>query len=128
DWAPSKPSKLLLTMVPDTTNPEAPEITFTSNELSGDPATLSGVVLSWPANAYNCTYRLQKMNSVGNWVTIFTMKTNDDIIVNLAATDLGTDTLLKANAESDSTIYHRFKVEVENCSGLFNLEDKILII
>lgn len=46
DWAPSQPSKLLLTAVIDTINPEAPEITFMSNGLSGSPATLTGVNLS----------------------------------------------------------------------------------
>jgi len=128
EWAPSLPSKLLLTTVVDTVNPEAPEISFTSDGLSGSPATLTGVVLSWPATVYNGTYYLEKMNNVGNWVTIYRMKTNAAVVVSLAATDLNTDTLLKENADDGRPIYNRFRVQVENSSGLFNLEDKVLTI
>jgi len=129
DWAPSQPSKLLLTAVPDTINPDSPEITFTSNGLSGSPATLAGVNLAWPTTAYNGTYYLDKMNSAGNWVTVYRMKTNTTpIIVNLAATDLGTDVLPKEDADESRPIYNRFRVRVENSSGLFSLTDKVLVI
>lgn len=129
DWAPSQPSKLLLTAVPDTINPEAPEIAFTSNVLSGSPAALSGVTLSWPTTVHNGTYYLEKMNATGNWLTIYRVKTNaTPITVNLAATDLGTDTLLKEDVEEERPVYNRFRVRVENSSGLFNLIDKVLVI
>jgi hypothetical protein len=129
DWAPSQPSKLLLTTMPDTSNPEAPEITFTSNGLSGSPATLPGVNLSWPTTVYNGTYYLDKMNATGNWLTIYRMKTNTTpITVNLAATDLGTDVLSKEDADDGRPIYNRFRVRVENSSGLFSLIDKVLVI
>jgi hypothetical protein len=128
DWVPSQPSKLLLTAVADTANPEAPEITFTSEGPSGDPAALTGVVLSWPATAYNGTYYLDKMNAAGNWVTIHQVETNDDITVDLAATLLGTGTLLKEDADEGRPVYHHFRVRVENSSGIFNLTDKILTL
>jgi len=128
DWAPSQPSKLLLTAVIDTTNPEAPEITFTSNGLSGSPATLTGVTLSWPTTVYNGTYYLDKMSSAGNWVTIYHIKTNSTTTVNLAATALGTDVLPKENADEGSPVYNRFRVRAENSSGLFSLTDKVLVI
>lgn len=129
DWAPSQPSKVLLTAVPDTINPQAPEITSTSNGLSGSPATLTGVNLSWPTTVHNGTYYLDKMNAAGNWVTVYRIKTNTTpLIVNLAATDLGTDVLPKEDADEGRPIYHRFRVRVENSSGLFSLIDKVLVI
>lgn len=128
DWVPSQPSKLLLTTVIDTINPEAPEITFTSNGLSGSPATLTGVNLSWSPTAYNSTYYLDKMNVTGNWVTIYRIRTNDAVTVNLGATSLGTDILPKESADESRPIYNRFRVRVENSSGLFNLADRVLII
>ena len=128
DWTPSQPSKLLLTTMIDTVNPEAPEITFTSDGLSGAPATLTGVILSWQTTVYNGTYYLDKQNAAGNWVTIYRVKTNDDVTLNLAATDLGTNVLPKENADSGEPIYNRFRVRVENSSGLFSLTDKALTI
>ena len=128
EWAPSQPSKLLLTTVIDTVNPEAPEITFTSNGLSGSPATLTGVNLSWPTTVYNGIYYLDKMNAAGNWVTIYRIRTNSTITVNLAATDLGTDALPKENADEGRPVYNRFRVRVENSSGLFSLTDKVLVL
>ncbi|HXI24708.1 MAG TPA: hypothetical protein VNG71_12655 [Pyrinomonadaceae bacterium] len=128
DWAPSQPSKLLLTTVPDTINPEAPELTFTSNALSGSPAALSGVVLSWAPTVHNGTYHLDKMSPAGNWTRIYHIKTNDAITVDLAATDLGTNILAKETEDGDASVYHRFRVMTENSSGLFSLTDRILII
>lgn len=128
DWAPSQPSKLLLTTMIDSVNPEAPVITFSSDGLSGSPASLTGVALSWPATGYNCTYYLDKMNAAGNWVTVYRVKTNDDVTVNLAATDLGTNVLQKDDADEQRPIYHHLRVRVENSSGLFNLADRVLTI
>lgn len=128
EWVPSLPSKLLLTTMIDPINPEAPEITFTSDGLSGSPAILTGVILSWPPTVYNGTYYLDKMSSVGSWVTIYRVKTNNNVSVNLAATDLGTNILPKENADAGQPVYHRFRVRVENSSGLFSLTDKVLTL
>lgn len=127
-WVPSQPSKLLLTTMIDSVNPEAPDITSAPDSPSGSPAALSGVVLSWPATVYNGTYYLDKMNGSGNWVTIYQVKTNDDMTIDLAATDLGTNVLPKQNADEGRPLYHRFRVRVENSSGLFNLGDKMLTL
>jgi len=128
DWTPSQPSKVLLTTVPDPINPEAPEITFTSNGLSGTPQRLTGVNLSWSPTVHNGTYYLEKMNATGNWVRIYFIKTNEDVTVDLAATDLGTNILPKENESEDASIYHRFRVKTENSSGLFNLTDRVLTL
>lgn len=128
DWVPSQPSKVLLTTMIDSINPEAPEITFTSDGLAGSPAVLTGVILSWPATAYNGTYYLDKMSSTGNWLTIHRLKTNQSVTVNLAATDLGTNVLPKEDADEGRPVYNRFRVRVENSSGLFSLNDKVLTL
>ncbi len=129
DWAPSQPSKLLLTTVIDTVNPDAPEIGYTSNGLSGSPVVITGVVLSWPTTVYNGTYYLEKMNSVGNWVTIYRIKTNSSsVTVDLANTDLGTNVLPKEDPDEGRPIFNRFRVRVENSSGLFSLDDKVLTV
>lgn len=128
EWAPSQPSKLLLTTMIDNANPEAPEISYVSGGLSGTPAVLTGVVLSWPVTAYNGTYYLEKMNHDGNWVTIYSIKTNNDVTVDLADTDLGVNTLPKEEPDEGRPVYNRFRVRVENSSGLFNLENRVLTI
>lgn len=127
-WVPSQPSKALLTAMPDTVNPQAPEIAFTSNGLSGSPATLTGVNLSWAPSVHNGTYYLDKMNATGNWVTIYRIKTNDNVTVDLAATDLGTNILPKETEDGPASVYHRFRVRTENSSGLFSLTDKVLTL
>ncbi|MGH7486523.1 MAG: hypothetical protein ACREMY_13130, partial [bacterium] len=88
DWAPSQPSKLLLTTMIDTVNPPAPEVTYTSDGLSGTPAVMTNVALSWQPTAYNGTYYLEKMTSSGVWRSIYQISTNAAVTVNLAATDL----------------------------------------
>lgn len=128
DWAPSQPSKVLLTAMIDPINPEAPEISFTSDGLSGSPAALTGVILSWPPTAYNGTYYLDKMSGAGNWQTIHRIKTNQGATVNLAATDLGTNVLPKESADEGRPVYHRFRVRVENSSGLFSRNDRVLTL
>jgi hypothetical protein len=128
EWAPSQPSKVLLTTIIDSTNPPAPEITWSSNGLSGSPQVLTNVELSWPPTAYNGTYYLDTMTAVGSWRAIHTIKTNQSVTVNLAATALGTNVLPKEDDDDGRELYSRFRVRVENSSGLFNLADNVLIV
>lgn len=120
-WVPSQPSKVLLTAVPDTINPQTPEIAFTSNGLSGSPATLTGVNLSWSPTVHNGTYYLDEMNATGNWVTIYRIKTNDNVTVDLAATNLGTNVLPKETEDEGASVYHRFRVMTVNPSAFSSL-------
>lgn len=127
-WAPSQPSKLLATSVVDSINPAAPELGFTSSNISGNPTEATNIVINWLSEVYNGKYYLEKLNNAGIWKTIFIVKTNSfPITVDLAATDLGSNTLLK-EATNGRPIYHKFRVRVENSAGLFNLEDKVLKI
>src|SRR6185436_18132235 len=126
---PSQPSGLARASIVDVRNPVAPPLA-----LSSDPPTMSNpvqvpnVVLSWAKAAHNATYRLYKQGSSGNWSRIYQVKTNDDpVTVPLSATDLGTGTLLKQNPDG-AAIYHRFKLEVENASGLFSLNEEVLSV
>ncbi len=126
---PSLPSGLARASIVDVRNPVAPPLVFSS-----DPPTLShpvqvpNAVLSWAKAAHNATYRLYKQGSSGNWSRIHQVKTNaDPVTVPLSATDLGTGTLLKQNSDG-AAIYHRFKLEVENASGLFSLNEEVLSV
>ncbi|HEY6139462.1 MAG TPA: hypothetical protein VI670_17000 [Thermoanaerobaculia bacterium] len=127
EWAPSQPSKLLLTTMIDTVNPDPPELTFTADAPSGTPPVLTNVALSWPSNVYNGTHFLDMMTSAGTWRTIYTVPSNGTVNVSLATTDLQTGTLAKGD-EDGNTIYTRFRVRVLNSSGLFNLTDRVLTI
>lgn len=131
EYAFSKPSKLVLTSVVDTVNPIAPTVSVICNEdITTNPEELTNVRLTWDATAYNATYYVYKMNSSGNWVKIHEIKTNDlHISTELVDTTLETSTLSKRDSEDETmTIYHRFKVDVINSSGLLNLEENPVII
>jgi hypothetical protein len=129
EWAPSQPSKVLLTAIPDVVPPEAPNIGFTANGPSGTPSTLTDVTLSWPATAYNGTYYLDKMNPAGDWITIFQIKpAAGPVVVDLAQTDLGTNVLAKEDSITGNPLFHHFRVRVQNSSSLFNVVEKVLTV
>lgn len=130
ELVPSQPSGVAMTMVADAVHPEAPKITMTSQPLTAaHPLEYRGVHLTWPRTAYNGTYHLYKLNELGTWVRISsTPPTNAAAIdVALADTSLGTDVLRKEDADGN-TLYHRFRVTVENVSGLVNLRQDELTV
>jgi hypothetical protein len=65
------------------------------------------------------------MNSVGNWNKLTEISSNDETELNYTFSD----PVPKTDEDGD-TIYHRFKVTVENSSGLLNLpgDEKILTL
>jgi hypothetical protein len=128
NWVPSQASKVLLTTMIDTINPDPPQISFVSAGLSGTPAVLSGVALTWSPTAYNGSYYLDKMGATGNWRTIHRIRTNLATTVDLAATELGTNVLPKEDPDDGRPIYHRFRVRAENSSGLFSLTENVLTL
>jgi hypothetical protein len=119
---PSLPSDVSITSVVDAINPEPPLITITPVPTTPSfPATLHNVTLSWPSTCYNGTYYLYKMTRTGNWQKIYQTKSYAPVTtVNLVDTDLQIADLLKQD-EDNNTIYHRFRVQVENASGLLNI-------
>lgn len=98
----------------DTINPDAPELNY-------DPAINA---LSWIPTTNKGVYYLYKQNQRGNWERLST-------IVPVDATIPAAYTLtapLTLQDEDGNRVYNRFKVKVENSSGLLNLVDKELII
>jgi len=98
----------------DTVNPGAPELTYTT-------ATHT---LSWGQTANKSTYYLYQQNSRGNWQQVYSVQPA------LAAQGMAY-TLPEAPVFSDpdgNRIYYRFKVRVQNSSGLFNLTENELTI
>lgn len=68
------------------------------------------------------------MTSSGNWQKIYEVKSNDPVIsVDLADTDLQDGSIIKQD-EDENTIYKRFRVQVENSSGLLNLMNDELTV
>jgi len=116
---PSYPSKLVLASLVDIQNPSAPEITFTTGGLTA--GILKKVRLKWPQTTYNGTYSLYKETQTGNWELLHQEKSNNALMF-FDAGDLP-----KTDSE-EQTIFHRYRVEVENSSGLFSTNPKILTI
>jgi hypothetical protein len=128
---PSKPSDVVLTNIVDPFNPEAPKIISENGTTTA--TELQNVILKWSTTCYNGTYRLQKMNSSGNWVNIYEVESNNPqlqyppIESGLGLPDFVNypeTAVLQRQDASGTAIYHRFRVQVENSSGLFNLSEK----
>ncbi len=128
EYIPSDPSKTVRATLVDPNNPPAP--CLISENGTTTATELQNVILKWEQVCYNGTYSLQKMNASGNWETIYTVKSDDAVMqypplvsgspdfVNFDVT-----AILPREDEDGNPIYHRFRVQVENSSGLFNLTD-----
>jgi hypothetical protein len=123
DYVPSLGSKTVLANIVDTVNPEAPELTFTKDEVNSTETEIIGGKLTWAKVVHNATYYVYKMNDSGNWNLLHSFKKNDDDEISFDITQ----TLSKVD-EDGEPIYHRFKVDVENSSGLFNFNDNTITI
>ncbi|MCL2329339.1 MAG: hypothetical protein FWC39_12610 [Bacteroidetes bacterium] len=120
DYVPSLASKTVLTLVIDTESPVAPELTFSPKEPT--EGKRSNCKLLWDNVIHNATYHIYKMNDAGNWNLLHSLTTSDEHIEYMLEEDLYT-------IDDDETpIYHRFKVEVENSSGLWSTNDNTIII
>lgn len=126
---PSLPSEVSKAGIVDVVNPPAPRL-YSENGTS-TATQLQNVILRWNPTCYNGTYRLQKLNASGNWVEIFWQKVTDVPMqyppLNFSslpdfANFSETQTLERFDANGNA-IYHRFRVQVENSSGLFNLSE-----
>lgn len=126
---PSLPSESSKISIVDINNPSAPQIYYTSDPPTvTTPITLNNVVLNWPTTCHNGTYYLYKMTDAGNWVKIYQIKSNAPIIsISLASTDLLNGSLVKQDSNLGA-LYYRFRVVVENSSGLSNLTQNELTI
>lgn len=130
---PSKPSEVIKTTLADNVNPKAPDLTFIIGGSTEE--AFEEVVVQWNATCYNGTYTLQKMNPRGNWNELYKINQKTGVMTyppmdNSGAPDFTnfnkTLSLAKKDDEGNA-IYHRFRVVVENASGLFNLKQKEFI-
>lgn len=125
DYAPSEPSKLMVTTMTENMVPDAPQLSYISDNY---PDHLENVVLSWSKKVYKGKYHLFKMSDQGNWTEIAMIQSNQqNISISLSQTDLLTGNLPLLNTEGDP-IFHHFKVITENTAGMFSTEDNILTI
>lgn len=106
----SKGSAVTSVKLIDMVNPEAPELNYdaVSQKISWLPTTPQGV------------YHLFKQNKRGNWERIYSVQPQaPNGLVEYVLTDP-----LSLQDENGNRIYHRFKVQTQNASGLFNLTEK----
>lgn len=96
--------------LPDYLNPEAPELTYHKEENK----------LTWAATANKANYYVYKQNNRGNWEKVYSVikPTSPDQLEYFLPYSLQTVD------EDGDKLYYRFKVQVQNTSGLLNLNDK----
>lgn len=127
EYAPSKASKIIATVIVEIANPPTPIIDYVAT-LPDTSNEIHNVILEWNKTAYNASYHVYKMNSQGNWTKIHQLKSNDEeIILPLINTDLQDDTLKLTNEEG-RPIYHHFKVIAENTAGMLSVDEIIATI
>ena len=114
----SYPTSPILANIIDVNNPLAPNLEHTAT-LNGD--MLENVLITWNSTTHNGIYRLYQMNNSGNWTELEQEEPKNSLQYEF------TDSLPKTDEDGD-TIYYRFKVVIENSSGLFSLEENILTI
>lgn len=104
-------SAMLLANIEDSTIPALPQIEYDSQTKK----------LEWQPTCYKGTYRLYKMTSFGNWELIETYERS--------STPMQYDvSQLPANDEYGNAVYHHFKVEVANTSGIESTNGQMLTI
>ncbi|HET9638388.1 MAG TPA: hypothetical protein VFP12_04200 [Allosphingosinicella sp.] len=114
--AESEPTATLLANLVDVVNPPAPvpAVAIVSTDSStGDKL----IELSWTKTTHNGTYYVCQLSASGNWFRLAALKTNS------AQPSFALPTALPSADEDGDPIYYRFKVDVENSSGLLNLLD-----
>jgi hypothetical protein len=80
--------------------------------------------LSWGATANKGTYYLYQQNAKGNWQKIYTVQQSSAN----QALEYTLPGPLSLNDSQGNRIYYRFKVAVQNNSGLLNLTDNIITV
>ncbi len=127
EHVPSKPSKLLISSIVESSSPIQPELRFGwDNDTSIGKFT--NILLTWKKTVYNGKYHIYKMNSQGNWVKILEYISNEEeILLFLSDTMLNEDSLPIRN-ENSEPIFHHFKIEAENSAGMFSQNNDIITL
>jgi hypothetical protein len=111
--AASEPTRVLLASLIDIVNPRPPVPTV--SRLSITPGGDKLLRLTWTKTVHNGMYYVSRLSASGNWMRLGRVKTNAESVT----FDLSEP--LPVDDEDGNRIYYRFKVDVENCSGLLNL-------
>ncbi len=126
-YAPSEASKITMTNIVESSNPDAPDLEYYSTPLNV-ANELDTVTLSWNKTVHNGTYAIHKMNASGNWESIHEIQSNDAVVqVPLVDTSLASN-LLTVEDTDGNAIYHHFKIVATNFAGMISREEKILTI
>ena len=126
EYAPSDPSKLIISSIVEATNPDAPKLLYgfdTPNE-----GRVENIILHWKKTVHNGKYHIYKMNAQGNWVKIHELASNDKEFDLLLADIPEQEGSLLFTDENSEAVYHHFKVDAENSAGMFNLKSNVISI
>jgi hypothetical protein len=127
EYAPSKPSKLLLTLIPDTSIPDSPVLSYTAGQQNN--GLLPDVILIWDKTVNNGKYHVYKMNYQGNWIKIKEIVANNDETISLPLVDTALESgVLQIIDEDGQAVYHHFKIIAENSSCMLSNNEEILTI
>lgn len=128
---PSQASNRVLSSVIDVENPLPPILNYAVGTVLAGPAILENVLLSWSKTTYQGTYHLFRMTAKGTWRKIYTTAEPVDNFLFPPAGNFtlypDTASLLKEDNDGGE-MYHRFRVEVVNASGLTNVIQEELTI
>lgn len=121
----STPTDVFMSNVLDMERPKSPEISIDKKILSSNPDQIDSLTLSWEKVCVNGTYRLFYLNAINNWEELQSIQTNVEGDLVCDVTNL-TGPLDKLN-DDDLLLHHKFRVSVENTSGLMNEGQAYLI-
>lgn len=111
----SEPTQTLLANLIDIVNPAAPVPTL--HLVSITSAGEKFLRMNWSKTVHNGTYYVSRLAPSGNWIRLASIKKNDALVTYDLLNPLPVDD------EDGNMIYYRFKIDVENSSGLLNLVD-----
>ncbi|WP_131701399.1 hypothetical protein [Chryseobacterium sp. FH2] len=158
EQAPSLSSKTIVTVLVENYNPEAPELNYNSEPVTGD--TITSVILNWEQTCYKGKYHLYKLSNEGSWkeiarinidekdiekahlylfaepVTIppidpyWEMVNTYNIVNNRLFLPLDDINMnpMPIKDSNENVLYHHFKVVAENTSNMFSIQENILTI
>jgi hypothetical protein len=126
DLVPSDPSKMVLTNIVESYNPDPPKVEYYAMPVNGN-GELQQVTLAWDKKVHNGKYHLYRRNAEGNWIEIEVVQDNSvRVVVALDSVQVGGGTLKVL--DGTNPIFHHFKVVSENFAGMISRAEEILTI
>jgi hypothetical protein len=121
EFIPSLPSESVLASIIDVVSPIPPQLSYTIGSETSNPRVLNDVQFKWNKTVYNGTYFLFKLNKQGNWELLYSIKGNEEEMAFNYPLPL-------AKENENGLLFHRFKIEVINASGIINAVQNELTI